>query len=103
MDKAQHGDALAAAMARQHKRRDEVAAATGRSVRTVTNWTTGQTMPSRTELETLRQLLGDYAAESIGDPVIAAVKASSLIDWRQGDVITTYQKHLHQQQREEAG
>jgi len=72
-----------------------VADATGVQVRTVTNWTTGATMPSSTERASLRRLLGEYDVD--GDPVEVAIRASVLVDWRQDLVLSHYKRNLHEQ------
>jgi transcriptional regulator with XRE-family HTH domain len=100
MDKAEHGKRLAAAMAARRKGRQEVADVTGRGVRTITNWTAGETMPSDTERAALRRLLGDY--DNPGDPVEVAVRSSALMEWRQDAVLSVYKRNLHEQRAEEA-
>lgn len=101
MDKREHGSRLKTAMSAKGFDRQMVADATGVRVRTVTNWTTGSTMPSAREREDLRRLFGDY--DAVGDPVEVAVRGSELSAWRQSAVLSEYQKHLHQQRAEEVG
>lgn len=101
MDKVEHGLKLKAAMAAQVKNRSVVATATGVKDRTVTNWTSGSTMPSDTERAALRRLLGEY--DSLGDQVEIAVRGSGLAGFRQTKVIGYYQEQLHEQQRDERG
>lgn len=101
MDKQQHGLRLKAAMAAQGKDRQVVADYTQVKVRTVTNWTSGATMPSDREREALRRLLGRY--DDTGDPVEVAVRQSELIDWRQDAVLSTYKRNLYEQRGEVAG
>lgn len=101
MEKDAHGKALAAAMARRRFGREVIADATGRDVRTVTNWTRGKTMPSLAERELLRQLLGPY--DDPGDPVEVAVRSSELTEDRQYDVIGYYKKRLREQREAQAG
>ena len=101
MDKKQHGDRLRAAMASKGHDRQVIADAAGVGVRTVTNWTTGKTMPSPGERDVLRKLLGPYDAE--GDQVEIAVRGSELHEWRQDAVLSFYKKNLHEQRGEVAG
>lgn len=101
MDKAEHGRRLKGAMAAQAKDRQVVADYTGVKVRTVTNWTSGATMPSDTERAALRRLLGAY--DDPGDPVEVAVRQSELQEWRQDAVLSTYKRNLHEQRGEVAG
>jgi transcriptional regulator with XRE-family HTH domain len=100
MDKQEHGTALKAAMARQGMDRSVIADATGVAVRTVTNWTTGATMPSPRERELLHRLLGAY--DQGGDPVEVAVRSSELTEWRQDAVLSFYKRNLHEQRAEAA-
>lgn len=95
MDKQTHGLRLKAAMASKRLSREDVALAAGVTVRTVTNWTSGETKPSDRERESLRRLLGEY--DSPGDPVIVAIGQSELVEWRQDAVKSTYRRHLSEQ------
>lgn len=101
MDKREHGLRLKAAMARNGYDRQVIADATGVQPRTVTNWTSGTTMPSPRELDALVRLLGEYAPEGGADDVEAAVRRSPLIRWRQNAVLSEYERHLHEQQATE--
>lgn len=101
MDKAEHGRRLKAAMARKGYDRTAVANWVNVKPRTVTNWTSGSTLPTAMQREALRKALGPY--DEAGDPVELAVRGSSLIKWRQDAVITEYERHRHEQHREEAG
>lgn len=87
-------------MARRGLDRQVVADATGVGVRTVTNWSTGKTMPSAVERESLRTLLGSY--DAAGDQVEMAVRSSELHEWRQDAVLSFYKRNLHEQRGEEA-
>jgi transcriptional regulator with XRE-family HTH domain len=98
MDKREHGAALKTAMAVQGVDRQQIADATRVGVRTVTNWTTGTTMPSLREREVLHQVLGEY--DRGGDPVEAAIRASELTEWRQDLVLSHYKRNLHEQRAE---
>lgn len=100
MDKAEHGRRLKGAMAAQGKSRTVVADYTGVKVRTVTNWTSGATMPSDTERASLRRLLGSY--DDPGDPVEVAVRQSELTEDRQYDVVGYYKRRLREQREEGA-
>lgn len=98
MDKAEHGRALKRAMSLRGLRREVVADATGVKVRTVTNWTSGFSMPSARERQALRSLLGDYDAG--GDPVETAIRNSELVEWRQDAVLSNYKRNLYEQRAE---
>lgn len=102
MDKKEHGRLLAQAMATKGMGRQVVADATGVRVRTVTNWTSGATMPSEIERLSLRRLLGDDY-DRPGDAVERAVRASSLQEWRKDAVLSFYKRNLHEQDAEAAG
>lgn len=101
MDKAEHGRRLKTAMASQGHNREVVADWTNVKVRTVTNWTSGATMPSDTEKAALRRLLGEYDSE--GDPVELALRRSELHEWRQDAVLSFYKRNLHEQREDRAG
>lgn len=88
-------------MAARRLDRQVVADAAGVKPRTVTNWTSGTTMPSATERSALRQLLGDY--DNPGDAVEVAVRSSDLHEWRQDAVLSFYKRNLHEQRGEVAG
>jgi transcriptional regulator with XRE-family HTH domain len=102
MEKEDHGKALAAVMARKGLSRQDVADVAGVNVRTVTNWTTGKTMPSRAERETLRRYLGVYD-DTEGDPVERAVRASRLTEDRQYAVLGVYKRELREQDEADEG
>lgn len=102
VDKAEHGPLLTRAMAERGVGRQVVADATGVRVRTVTNWTSGATMPSETERMALRRLLGDDY-DRPGDAVERAVRASELHEWRKDAVLSFYKRNLHEQRAEAAG
>lgn len=101
MNKQEHGSRLKAAIARRGLDRDDVVAAIDgvRSARTVTNWTSGATMPSEAQRVQLRELLGDY--DNPGDPVEVAVKASRLTEDRQYNVLGVYKRELREQDEAE--
>lgn len=101
MDKHEHGTRLKTAMAARGMGRDVVADAADVKPRTVTNWTSGATMPSEKERAALRRLLGAY--DDPGDPVEVAVRHSELVDWRQDAVLSTYKRNLYEQRGEAAG
>lgn len=101
MDKAEHGRLLKAAMARKGHDRAAIAEWTDVKPRTVTNWTSGSTEPNSAQKEALRRLLGPY--DQAGDAVELALRASSLVKWRQDRVISEYERQVHEQRREEAG
>lgn len=87
-------------MARRGYDRQVVADATGVEVRTITNWSTGKTMPSGAQRSALRALLGEY--DALGDQVEVAVRSSELHEWRQDAVLSFYKRNLHEQRGEEA-
>jgi transcriptional regulator with XRE-family HTH domain len=95
VDKQEHGLKLKAAMSLKGFDRQAVADATKVNARTVTNWTSGATMPSPRERDVLRRLLGPY--DSDGDPVEQAIHRSELTAWRQAAVLSEYQRHLYEQ------
>ena len=98
MDKQEHGTRLGRAIRLRGLSRTTVADAANVKPRTVTNWTSGETMPSERERDALRSLLGPYDSE--GDPVEVAVRMSGLAPFRQSKVIAAYQEQLHDQGRE---
>lgn len=99
VNKDEHGRRLLAAMAAGRHDREALAKATGRGVRTITNWTSGRTMPTDAERRLLRDLLGDY--DNPGDPVEVAVRGSELTEDRQYDVIGYYKRRLREQRDEQ--
>lgn len=100
MNEAEHGRRLRDAMARKGLSRTTIADATNRGVRTVTNWTTGRTMPMPEDRAKLRRLMPGYDED--GDAVELAVRQSRLTEDRQYVVIGTYKRHLREQD-DEAG
>lgn len=100
MDKQEHGLRLKGAMSLKGLGREAIADKAGVTVRTVTNWTRGDTMPSELERAKIRELLGNY--DAAGDPVEAAVRGSDLTEDRQYVVLGTY-KRLLREQDEESG
>lgn len=100
MDKAEHGKRLATAMAAKRYGRQVIADATGRDVRTVTNWTHGKTLPSEAERIVLRRILGEYDAP--GDPVELAIMASDLTEDRQLSALSAYKRLLREQRENTA-
>lgn len=95
MEKAEHGKRLKAAMAGRGMDRKAVEDAVGRGPRTVTNWTTGNTMPDDVDRAKLRKLFPGY--DDPGDAVEVAVRGSALTEDRQYDVIATYKRLLREQ------
>lgn len=98
MDKQSHGRRLASAIGERGLSRQAVADATNRQVRTVTNWTMGETMPSEQERAALRRLLGPYDLE--GDKVELAIRNSELTEDRQHAVLAAYHRQLREQREE---
>lgn len=101
MDKTQHGLRLKAAMAARGMDRAALGDLVGRGVRTVTNWTTGETMPGDAERLALRRLFPGY--DDPGDAVEIAVRGSTLTEDRQYVVIATYKRLLREQAESLAG
>lgn len=101
MTKQEHGALLAQAMGDHRLSRQAVADAADVDPRTVTNWTSGKTMPSERERAVLRRLLGDY--ERPGDAVERALRGSELTEWRKDAVVSFYKKNLYEQAAEQAG
>lgn len=95
MEKAEHGARLRTAMAAAPMERGVVADAVGVNIRTVTNWTTGKTMPSDRERHLLRQLFPGYDAP--GDPVEIAIMNSELTEDRRYALVGTYKRLLREQ------
>lgn len=95
MDKAEHGKRLRAAMGAARVDRRDVSEATGRGVRTVTNWTNGVTMPDGAELAALRKLFPGY--DDPGDPVEVSVMNSELTEDRRYALLATYKRLLREQ------
>lgn len=98
MDKQEHGLRLKAAMSLKGLGRDAIADRAQVTVRTVTNWTRGETMPSELEKARIRELVGNY--DSAGDPVEVAVRGSRLTEDRQYVVLGVYKRELRQQDEE---
>lgn len=95
MNKQEHGPRLKAAMAVRRMSRDKIAGLLDVAPRTVTNWTSGKTLPSDVERTQLREILGDY--DNPGDPVEVAIQASRLTEDRQHMVIGVYKRELREQ------
>jgi transcriptional regulator with XRE-family HTH domain len=98
--KVAHGRALKDAMSRRSMGRETVAAAVGVKPRTITNWTSGTTMPEVREREILRKLLGPY--DTAGDQVEVALAHSNLTEDRRYEVLALYKRLLRQQFLDEA-
>lgn len=97
----EHGLQLKAAMSRRSLDRRVVADYVGVKSRTVTNWTSGATMPDSGQRERLRDLLGSY--DTTGDPVEVALATSPLTEDRRHLVLAEYKRLLREQATEEAG
>lgn len=96
IEKQEHGRRLREAIGRRPDvDRQVVADATGVKPRTVTNWTSGETMPTLAQREMLRGLLGDYDAD--GDAVEVALANSELTEDRRYAVLSVYKRHLREQ------
>lgn len=95
MDAREHGARLRAAMGAMRVNRQAVADATNKRVRTVTNWTSGTTMPDDTDLAALRTLFPGY--DDPGDPVESAVMRSDLTEDRRYALLSTYKRLLREQ------
>jgi hypothetical protein len=101
MEKREHGKRLASAMARKQVGREALADLVEKKPRTITNWTSGTTMPDDIDREKLRNFFPGYDAE--GDPVEVAIRSSDLQDWRQDAVLSFYKRNLHEQRSEQVG
>lgn len=95
MDKAEHGRRLRTAMAGRGLERKDVSAAVNVAERTITNWTTGKTMPSERERIALRRLFPGY--DDPGDPVEIAIMSSDLTEDRRYALVGTYKRLLREQ------
>lgn len=89
---------MKAAMSARGVSRQVVADLTGKGPRTVTNWTSGTTLPDPPEREILRRFFVGYDHE--GDPVEAAINHSELDEWRKDAVRSFYKRNLHEQRAE---
>lgn len=97
MDKAEHGVRLKTAMASRGKGRDDVALFAGVHARTVTNWTSGVTLPSDSQRAALRRLFPGY--DDPGDPVEVAIMSSTkLTEDRRYALVGTYKRLLREQE-----
>lgn len=102
MEKAEHGERLKVAMARRGFGRKDVAAAANVGVRTVTNWTAGETLPPPREREVLRKIFVGY--DDPGDPIEVAVMSSTeLTEDRKHTLIGYYKRLLREQYTDDAG
>ncbi|GAB3776619.1 transcriptional regulator with XRE-family HTH domain [Nocardioides ginsengisegetis] len=74
--------------------------------KTVGNWENGRNDP-RSSIGALEKVFGQSLTDGLDAPaeerdaVEEAVRRSRLIGWRQNDVITTYQRHLYEQDEAE--
>lgn len=101
MDKAEHARRLRDAIATSRRYgRDDVAAATGKGYRTVSNWVseTKPTLPDDADRAILREMFPGY--DEGGDPVEIAIKHSRLTEDRQYVVLGTYKRELRLQDEE---
>lgn len=98
--KRRHGQQLVEAMAVAGADRESVADATGRDVKTVTNWRSGKTLPDHRDRTVLRQLFPGYDED--GSPFERALGRSALPAWRRQAVLSEYERHLHEQAAEDA-
>lgn len=99
MDDVEYGERLQVARKAKGWTQAELGDVIGRSSRMVREYETGR-RPVETALrDEIRRHLGDFDAE--GDPVELAVKRTRLVEWRKSDVITTYQRHLFEQDEAE--
>lgn len=95
MEKQEHAARLRSAMAARNLDRATVADSVGVVVRTVTNWTTGATMPKPGERAALRQLLPAY--DEPGDSVVIAIMGSELTEDRRYALLAEYKRLLREQ------
>lgn len=76
----------------------------GVSQKTIRNWETDRVNPENISPEhrlLLREVLGPWDDE--GDAVIAAIKRTELMEWRQGALISEYQRHVAEQEAHRSG
>lgn len=96
MDKPTHAAKLRAAMATRGFERAVIVDALNVNPRTVTNWTTGKTMPSDRERAVLRTLMPGY--DNPGDPVELAILGSDdLTEDRRYALLSHYKRLLREQ------
>lgn len=95
MNKVEHGTRLRTAMAQKATDRQTVAVALQVNPRTVTNWTTGKTLPNDRERAALRKLFPGY--DDPGDPVEVAIMNSGLTEDRRYALVGTYKRLLREQ------
>lgn len=97
----EHAAHLRRAMAQAELTNSDLATALGVSTRTIVNWTSRSqpTMPNDRLQANLAKLLPGYADQ--GDPVEIALRHSDLASWRQAALVAEYQRHLHEQARED--
>lgn len=96
MEKVEHGLKLKAAMSRAGMGRKDVSLATGRGVRTVTDWTSGTTWPDPIDRENLRKLFPGY--DNPGDPIEVAVMSSTVLtEDRRFELVAYYKRLLREQ------
>lgn len=102
MDRTEHSQLLRRAMRQAGMTNGDLANVLGVSNRTVSNWIspTAPKMPRETEIEQLRRLLPEY--DNGGDGVEASIARSELAPWRRAALVAEYQRHLHEQAREES-
>lgn len=99
MDDAEYGERLKVARKAKGWTQRDLGDLINRSSRMIRDYENGSRAvepPLRAEI---RRHLGDFDAE--GDPVELAVKRTRLVEWRKSDVITTYQRHLFEQDEAE--
>lgn len=73
----------------------------GRDAKSIRNYETNKHRPPPDVLDALRNALGAFDAE--GDPVEVALRQSELIKWRQDEVLSVYERNLHEQRKEATG
>lgn len=101
MDDETYGAKLAAARrsSTDYKTQPALAAAVGLSPRQIRYYEKGESHADAGMRERFRQLLGDFAQE--GDPVEVALATTRLAGWRQRAVMSEYERHLEEQDRQE--
>lgn len=81
--------------------RDDVASAVGKRVRTITNWTTGSTLPDEIDRAILRRMFPGY--DDPGDQVQVAVMSSRLTEDRKFELVGVYKRLLREQDESLSG
>lgn len=99
MDDVEYGQRLQVARKAKGLTQTALGDLIGRGSSMIRAYETGKVAVDPALRAELRRHLGSFDEE--GDAVELAVRQSRLIGWRQSDVITTYQRHLFEQDEAE--